>query len=133
MPVTRAEGPLVLIADDDPLNRNLMRAFLERAGYRVLEAPDGARAVALARAESPRLVILDARMQTMDGFAACAALRADARTAGIPVILFSAQDDEQQHQLAREAGADDYLYKLMDWAEILERVAARLGRQPDRR
>lgn len=118
------EWPVILIADDERLNRELVRTFLETASYRVIEASNGVDALALARSEQPALVMLDVRMHGMSGYEVVRALKSDPATAHIKTAIFSAQNRPSDQAEAREAGADDYLYKLLDWNEIMKRVGA---------
>lgn len=115
--------PTIVIADDERLNRELVRTFLESAGYQVYEATNGTEALALARHEQPALVMLDVRMHGMSGYDVARALKADPATRHIKIVILSAQNRPSDQAEAREAGADAYLYKLLDWSEILRRVA----------
>ena len=87
--------PRVLIVDDEPLNLELLRARLAPRGYELIEARDGAQAVALAETASPDLVLLDVRMPGMDGLEACRRLKlgAAARKEYLPVVLLTAHDE----------------------------------------
>jgi CheY-like chemotaxis protein len=79
----------ILVAEDDPDNRRLVAEYLRRAGYRVLEAGDGAQAVQIAKDEHPTLVLLDIRMPRLNGIGALQALRADEQTCRMPVIIMT--------------------------------------------
>jgi CheY-like chemotaxis protein len=121
----KSEGrPVILIADDERLNRDLVRTFLESAGYVVIEATNGPDALALAQTEQPALAMLDVRMHGMSGYEVTRALKSDPTTAQMKVVILSAQNRATDQEAAREAGADDYLYKLLDWSEIMKRVNA---------
>lgn len=116
------EAPLILCADDDPDILALLTLRLERAGYRVAQAPDGERALALARELSPAVVVLDVMMPRLSGTEVLSALRADESTKGMRVILISARahDDDVQKGLA--AGADAYLAKPFQAPELTDLV-----------
>lgn len=114
----------VLVIDDQPDERTIQRAMLEHLGYRVREAADGAAGVAAALADPPDLVLLDVAMPRMDGFAVCAALRDDPRTARVPILLFTASVAGDLDAHARDAGADAVLAKPVD----PHRVATEIGR-----
>lgn len=116
------EQPLVLVADDERLNRELARTFLETAGYRVVETMNGTDALEQARALQPALALVDVRMHGMSGYEVCRALKADPATQHIKVIILSAQNRPADQAEARDAGADDYLYKLQDWGQIMRRI-----------
>ncbi len=130
--LTEAEGstgaaPLrVLIADDEPLNRRILRAILRRGGYSVREAGDGDEALTLARHEPPDLVLLDVVMPGRDGYAVCAELKRDAALSDIPVIFLSARDEPGDRVRGFELGASDYIPKPFDAGEVLARVRTHL-------
>jgi CheY-like chemotaxis protein len=116
-------SPLVLIADDEKPSRDLLRMFLENAGYRVVEATNGTQALELARTYRPALAMLDVRMSGLDGFEVSSELKADDATRSIRVALISAANRQADYSRAEEVGADAYLYKLTDWSTIMKRVA----------
>ena len=109
-----SEPPLVLIADDNDIERILMRESLEGAGFAVEEAGDGAAAVAAAQRHLPDLALLDVLMPEMDGFAACLELRKWAATRHIPVVMVTGADDIQSIERAYEVGATDFISKPID-------------------
>jgi len=121
--VSEARGT-ILVVDDQDDERTIQRAMLTHLGYAVREAADGAAAIAAATADPPDLVVLDVAMPRMDGFAVCRALRADPRTAGIPVLFFTASVVGDMEGPAREAGGQGVLEKPVD----PRRVAAEVGR-----
>jgi signal transduction histidine kinase/DNA-binding response OmpR family regulator len=123
---TEATGPRVLVADDNADMRDYLRRLLDAAGYRVVTATDGAAALEAARAELPELVLSDVMMPRLDGFGLLAALRADARTREIPIILLSARAGEEAEVEGLDSGADDYLVKPFAARELLARVGANL-------
>ncbi|MBX3466561.1 MAG: response regulator [Planctomycetes bacterium] len=127
-----AAGP-VLVVDDHDVNRELARALLERAGWRVVDAPDAAGALALARAERPAAILLDIAMPGQDGFAALAALRADPRTRDVPVAALTALALRSDEERIRAAGFDDYVTKPIDRARLLAVVARLTGGHPPTR
>ena len=87
---TSPEKPLILIADDRPSSRELLRLVLERAGYAVIEAEDGEKALDRARAVNPDLVLLDLQMPVLDGYGVLAALRGEERFRNLPVLALTA-------------------------------------------
>jgi DNA-binding response OmpR family regulator len=117
----------VLVADDDPDIQTLVVLRLERSGYRVLRASDGQEALDLALSELPDLAVLDITMPKLDGCEVTRTLRADARTADMPVILLTArvQDDDVVRGL--EAGATDYVKKPFSPQELGARITSILG------
>ena len=118
------QRPVILIADDEPLNRELVRTFLENAGYVVIEASNGRDALAIARTQQPALVMVDLNMHGMNGYDVTRALKGDPATEHIKDYILSAQNRPTDQAEAREVGADDYLYKLLDWREIMQRIGA---------
>jgi len=121
--------PRVLIVDDDPAIREVVRFALSRAGYATTEAADGAAGLALAREAAPDLVVLDVTMPEMDGTEMCRALRASGgAAAAVPVLFLSSRDDEVDRVVGLEIGGDDYLTKPFSPRELVARVRAVLRR-----
>lgn len=122
------EPPTVLIAagDDDGI-RDLVGAKLRAAGYRTLTASDGRTAMALAVGERPSLVLLDVCLPGLDGLGFCYELHSSPQTAHLPVIFLSGRAEPADIDLARVVGAEDYLVKPLDPAELLRRVQLLLG------
>jgi PAS domain S-box-containing protein len=117
--------PIVLVADDNAdMRQYIVRLLAER--YRVEAAADGAAALAAARGRTPDLVLTDVMMPQLDGFGLMNALRADAATRDVPIIMLSARAGEESRVEGMEAGADDYLIKPFSARELLARVAAHL-------
>ena len=121
--------PVVLAADDDEDILELVAFRLERSGYTVLQARDGAEALELARAENPDLAVLDVMMPKMDGFELTRRLRADEATSKMPIILLTARAQDADVQEGFDAGADDYIRKPFSPQELRSRVQAILGRR----
>ena len=113
----------VLLADDNADMREYLQRLL-RASYQVTPVADGLTALDEVRASAPDLVISDVMMPGLDGLALVAALRADPRTADVPVLLLSARAGQEAAIEGLEAGADDYLVKPFSAAELLARVRA---------
>jgi DNA-binding response OmpR family regulator len=126
---TADAAPLVLVADDDPDILDLVRYRLERSGYAVATADDGAEAVRLAGELAPALAVVDVMMPGLTGFDVTRRLRENPETAGIPVILLTARAQEADLQEGFAAGADDYLRKPFSPRELSARVQAVLGRR----
>jgi phosphate regulon transcriptional regulator PhoB len=118
----------VLVVEDEPDIRDLLAFHLERDGYHVTRATSGGEALRQLRATPPDLVILDLMLPEVDGFEVCRRLRADAATAGLPVIMLTAKGDEVDRVVGLEIGADDYIVKPFSPKELLARVRAVLRR-----
>ena len=123
----RATWPArILIADDEPVARSLLRRVLEPAGYEVLESASGKEALACARSDRPDLLILDINMPDMDGIEVCRAIKSDPDTHLTPVIHITGLTDRTQRLEALEAGSDEFLGKPFDIEELLIRVRSLL-------
>lgn len=120
--------PLVLVADDDRDILELVCYGLERSGYDVLRAGDGAEALRLARALQPDLAVLDVMIPTMNGYQVTRELRDGQETRALPVILLTARVQESDIALGLDAGADDYVKKPFSPEELRLRVQAVLCR-----
>ena len=114
--------PTVLVVDDDPVIVNLLKVNFEMEGYDVLTAADGEEGLERARTARPDAVVLDVMMPKMDGLQVAAALKADAATRDIPVLLVSAKAQSSDVHAGREV-ANDYITKPFDPLDLLERVA----------
>ena len=117
----------VLVVDDNADMREYLARLLRTAGYQVTTVTDGQAALDAARAGTPDLVISDVMMPRLDGLGLVAALRADARTAAVPVLLLSARAGQEASVEGLRAGADDYLVKPFSAVELLARVRSNLG------
>ncbi|MGF7174701.1 response regulator transcription factor [Azospirillum doebereinerae] len=117
--------PKILLIDDDPHIRDIVRFALAREGFAVVEAGDGAQGLALAQGETPDLILLDITMPELDGTEVCRQLR---RTSRVPIIFLSSRDDEIDRILGLELGGDDYVTKPFSPRELVARVKAVLRR-----
>lgn len=118
----------VLIVDDEPDVVDLVGYHLQKAGYRTATARDGAIALAKARELLPALVILDVMLPELDGTEICKRLRAEPKTAAIPIIMLTAKAEEVDRIVGLELGADDYVTKPFSPRELVLRVKKLLGR-----
>ena len=119
--------PLTILAvDDEPLNLRLLEAVLAPRGHTVLRAGSGAECLEVLSRRAVDLVLLDVVMPGLDGYEVCRRIRAEERTAFLPVVMITASD-AQQRVVALETGADDFVRKPFDTSELLARVAS-LGR-----
>jgi class 3 adenylate cyclase/CheY-like chemotaxis protein len=122
--MTMAEGPLILIADDNADNRAIVVTRLKAHGYRTITASDGEEALAAAREHKPQLILLDVMMPKKDGFEVCRELKADPSLPFTPIILVTAKTATRDVVTGLDAGADEYLTKPVDQAALMARVRA---------
>ena len=121
---------LILVVDDEVLIVKLARDYLEKAGFRVLTAADGATALASARREHPDLIVLDLMLPAMDGLDVIRSLR---RESDVPIIMLTARVEETDRLIGLELGADDYISKPFSPRELVARVRTVLRRSPRQR
>jgi DNA-binding response OmpR family regulator len=115
----------VLVVDDDPTVSEVVRSYLERAGFEVRHAEDGGRALELAETFQPGLVVLDVMLPGLDGIEICRRLRA---RSDVPIVMLTALGSEVDRVLGLEVGADDYLTKPFSPRELVLRVQSVLRR-----
>jgi DNA-binding response OmpR family regulator len=120
--------PRLLVVEDSQDIADLIRRYLERAGHTVEHLSTGHDAVAQARRMPADLVVLDEMLPGMDGKLGCQALRGDAATAAIPIIMLTARGEEADRVRGLELGADDYVTKPFSPKELVARVGALLRR-----
>lgn len=115
----------ILIVDDAPQVRRVMRTALTAEGYTTFEARNGKEALEMFRAEPPDIILLDVNMPGMDGLETCREIR---RNSDVPIIMLTVRDAERDKVLALDAGADDYVVKPFGMQEVLARIRAALRR-----
>jgi two-component system KDP operon response regulator KdpE len=121
-----AKAHKILVVDDEPTIRTLLRSTLARADYDVVEAASAQQAIVSVNIDKPDLVLLDLGLPDRDGLEMIAALRGEA---GTPVIVVSAREEMEQKVAALDLGADDYVTKPFDTLELLARIRAALRRK----
>ncbi len=117
--------PSVLVVDDEPIVRDVVVRYLERAGFETVEADDGDRARSLLAESTPDLVLLDVMLPGTDGLELCRWIRG---RSAVPVILLTARGDEEDRIVGLDLGADDYVTKPFSPRELVSRVRAVLRR-----
>ena len=115
----------ILVIEDDRNIADLVRRYLDRAGFETLVAYDGNEGLAMARTHALRFVVLDVMLPGMDGWEICKALR---RASEVPILILTARADEMDRVVGLSIGADDYVVKPFSPRELVERVKAILRR-----
>ncbi len=118
---------IILIAEDDPSIRKILRMQLELEGYEVVEAEDGAEALVKLESVTPDLILLDMMMPNLDGHSTCQRIRADNRFRHTPIIFLTAKSDVDTKLGGLAEGANDYLTKPYDRSELVQRIKNLLG------
>jgi two-component system cell cycle response regulator DivK len=119
--------PTLLLVEDNEMNRDMLSRRLERKGYVVAIAVDGAQGLAMARASHPDLVLMDMNLPVVDGWEATRQLKADPATAGIPVIGLTAHAMTGDREKGMAAGCDDYDIKPIDFNRLVGKIEALLA------
>jgi CheY-like chemotaxis protein len=113
----------ILVADDKPSSRELIRVVMEKSGYQVEEAADGRQALERARTWRPDLILLDLQMPQLDGFAVLQELRSDPGFTGTPVVALTAYAMQGDREKAIDAGFTSYVTKPVNLAELRKQIA----------
>jgi len=126
---TRFPCARILVVDDSVFERHLITMALEKAGFqRIISADDGEAALAKTKEFQPDLVLLDLNMPHLDGFGYCEVVRKDASLPKMPIIVQTALEDRQSRLRALSCGADDFLTKPLDMAELTLRIGVHVDR-----
>jgi two-component system, cell cycle response regulator DivK len=112
----------ILYVEDNEFNRKIVRQLLAQTSYRLREAPDGESGVRAAQQELPDLILMDVQLPKMSGLDATRELRADPRTAGVPIIIVTSYALSGDEQKARDAGATAYIAKPYSPRELLSKI-----------
>ena len=118
-----------MVVEDNEASRDALSRRLERRGFRVLLAVDGHEAVAVGRAATPDLILMDLGLPGIDGWEATRQLKGDASTAQIPIIVLSAHAMTNDRDMALAAGGDDFDTKPVRFHQLLEKIEALLTRK----
>lgn len=120
--------PKILLVEDNELNRDMLSRRLERRGFLIVMAVDGAQGVQMAEAERPDLILMDMSLPVLDGWEATRQIRNNPLTATVPIIALTAHAMSSDEQKAREAGCDDFDTKPVELSRLLEKITAALAR-----
>ena len=123
--MTAAER-IILLVEDNEVNRDMLVRRLQRAGHKVATAGDGEAALTAMREQHPAVVLMDMNLPIKDGWTACREAQQDPSIAGIPIIALTAHAMEEDKHRALEAGCSDYATKPVDFPDLLTKIAAQL-------
>ncbi|HEX8550741.1 MAG TPA: response regulator [Abditibacteriaceae bacterium] len=118
----------ILLVEDNEMNRDMLSRRLERKGYSVVTAVDGAQGVTMATSETPDVILMDMSLPVLDGWEATRRIKSDATTQHIPVLALTAHAMAGDRDRALEAGCDDYDTKPIELPRLLEKIEALLAR-----
>jgi CheY-like chemotaxis protein len=122
--------PTVLVVDDEPTIRTLIRAVLEPTEYSVVEAVDGVSALEVAGKLRPDLILLDVALPRLSGLEVCRRLKGDSAMASTPVILLTGFVQQAEREAGKQAGAEGFIAKPFSPAALLKRIDEAVRRQP---
>src|SRR3970282_1276646 len=120
--------PKILLVEDNELNRDMLSRRLERRGFQVLIAVDGAQGVAMAQSEAPDLILMDMSLPVLDGWEATRQIKAAKTTNHIPIIGLTAHDMSGEPERALAAGCDEYEIKPLDFNRLVAKIQALLNK-----
>ena len=124
--------PLILVVDDEFDLVSVLRIGLEIEGFQVIDAADGEEGLRRAQREKPNLMVLDLMLPKLDGYKVCRALKFDDRYKSLPIVVLSARSGEQDRKLALDMGADAFISKPYDMAELVRLIRTKLRIPSDR-
>ena len=119
--------PTILVVEDNEMNRDMLSRRLQRKGYDVILAADGAEGVSKARSEAPDLILMDMSLPVIDGWEATRQIKAADETQAIPVIALTAHAMAGDREKALQAGCDDYDTKPVELKRLLGKIESFLG------
>ena len=120
----------ILLVEDNEMNRDMLARRLERRGYQVVVALDGAQGLQLAQVEAPDLILMDMSLPVLDGWEATRQLKSQPATQAIPIIALTAHAMSGDREKAIAVGCDDYDTKPIDLPRLLGKIEALLARKP---
>lgn len=130
MSVKKNPPPLIMVIDDEAINRELMEAALETGGYRVVMANTAIKALDLVSREVPDLAVIDVRLHAdMNGYDLCRKLKSTPETKHMIVVMITALEAIHERSKAKAAGADDLVSRMIDIIELLDRIETLLSQR----
>ncbi|MBF0445634.1 MAG: PAS domain S-box protein [Magnetococcales bacterium] len=124
-----SKKPLIFVVDDDEIFQNILAVFLEKSGYDIKRLEDGKQAVEQSEELLPDLILMDAVMPGIDGFTACHLIKQNKKTAKIPIIMVTSNDDAKSVEKAFGVGAEEYITKPIQWLVLRQRIIIYLERK----
>jgi CheY-like chemotaxis protein len=121
--------PRILLVEDNEMNRDMLSRRLQKRGFEVIMAEDGAQALTLASSASPDLVLMDVGLPDIDGWTVTRRLKEDASTAGIPIIALTAHALASDRERAFQVGCDDYETKPVELPSLIAKIEAHLAKK----
>ena len=118
---------LILLVEDNEMNRDMLKRRLERRGYRVEIAVNGREGVEMASSKSPNLILMDMSLPEMDGWEATRTIKANPEVKNIPVIALTAHAMSGDREKALESGCNDYETKPIDFTRLMEKIVSFIG------
>lgn len=118
-----SQSNTILVVDDDAMNREVMEAFLESAGYRVLLANNGKRGFEQATQHKPQLIVLDVKMPDMDGYEVCLMLKSKPETQHIPVMIVTGFNSQEDLRRSQEVGAEGFISRPFKGDDFIDNVS----------
>jgi CheY-like chemotaxis protein len=125
--------PRILLVEDNEVNLDMLSRRLQRRGFEVLLAVDGAQGIEVAKSALPDLVLMDMDLPVVDGWEATRRLKADPATRGIPVIALTAHALQSDCDRAYRSGCDDFATKPIEFAALLDKISRALAARPRER
>ena len=122
--------PSILLVEDNEFNRDMLSRRLQRKGFEVLLAVDGAQGIEVAKKQLPDLVLMDMDLPVVDGWEATRRLKADTATSNIPIIALTAHAQQSDCDRAYLSGCDDFATKPIEFAALLDKVSRALAARP---
>jgi CheY-like chemotaxis protein len=119
----------ILLVEDNELNQDMLRRWLQHWGFQVLVANDGAEGLTLARTAHPDLIVMDINLPVMDGLEATTRLKAAPSTRGIPILVLTAHASIDDRRRSEAAGADEYETKPVNFARLRQKILTLLAPQ----
>ena len=119
----------ILLVEDNEMNRDMLSRRLERRGFAVVMAVDGAQGVSMAQTENPCLILMDMSLPVMDGWTATRTLKSADATRGIPIIGLTAHAMAGDREKCMEAGCDDYDTKPIEFPRLLEKISVQIQKR----